>query len=164
MLPHLCPFSSIKLAVNSRQTCLHLGACATQAGELRSSSTSSPRSRGVSLGNEEGPWKWGWRYASHARTELWRFILDYELRVVPHFSSGIVERAKREGAWKSPHARKARRGIFLSPRRVSPFSRGVIFTRARVSLALLSPRKNGGLLVVYFILPQGEEHKGIGLK
>ena len=28
------------------------------------------------------------------------------LRVVPHFSSGIVERAKRERAWKSPHARK----------------------------------------------------------
>ena len=28
------------------------------------------------------------------------------------------------------------------------FSRGVIFTRARVSLALLSLRKNGGLLVV----------------
>ena len=29
-----------------------------------------------------------------------------------------------------------------------PVSRGVIFTRARVSLALLSLRKNGGLLVV----------------
>ena len=29
------------------------------------------------------------------------------------------------------------------------FSRGVIFTRSRVSLALLSLRKNGGLLVVY---------------
>ena len=29
------------------------------------------------------------------------------------------------------------------------FSHGVIFTRARVSLALLSMRKNGGLLVVY---------------
>ena len=28
------------------------------------------------------------------------------LRVVPHFSSGIVEWAKRERAWKSPHARK----------------------------------------------------------
>ena len=28
------------------------------------------------------------------------------LRVVPHFSSGIVEGAKRERAWKSPHARK----------------------------------------------------------
>ena len=28
------------------------------------------------------------------------------LRVVPHFSSRIVERAKRERAWKSPHARK----------------------------------------------------------
>ena len=33
--------------------------------------------------------------------------------------------------------------IFLSPRRVQHFSCGVIFTRARVSLALLSPRKNG---------------------
>ena len=33
--------------------------------------------------------------------------------------------------------------IFLSPRRVSNFSRGVIFTRARVSLAPLSLRKNG---------------------
>ena len=30
------------------------------------------------------------------------------------------------------------------------FSRGAIFTRARVSLALLSLRKNGGLVVVYF--------------
>ena len=30
-----------------------------------------------------------------------------------------------------------------------PFSRGVIFTRAHVSLALPSLRKNGGLLVVY---------------
>ena len=29
------------------------------------------------------------------------------------------------------------------------FSRGVIFTRARVLFALLSLRKNGGLLVVY---------------
>ena len=28
------------------------------------------------------------------------------LRVVSHFSSGIVERAKRQRAWKSPHARK----------------------------------------------------------
>ena len=37
---------------------------------------------------------------------------DTRLRVVPHFSSGIVKRAKRERAWKSPHARKGdtRRG------------------------------------------------------
>ena len=50
-------------------------------------------------------------------------ILDYEQ--APFFLIlGIVERAKRERARKSPH-------------RVSPFSRGVIFTRARVSLALL---------------------------
>ena len=33
--------------------------------------------------------------------------------------------------------------VILSPRRVSPFLRGVIFTCARVSLALLSLRKNG---------------------
>ena len=33
--------------------------------------------------------------------------------------------------------------------RVSPFSREVIFTRARVSLPLLSLRTNGGLLEVY---------------
>ena len=45
-------------------------------------------------------------------------------------SSGIVEQAKRERARKSPHARKGD-------------------TCARVSLALLSLRKNGGLLVVY---------------
>ena len=32
---------------------------------------------------------------------------------------------------------------------VSPFSYGVIFTRARVSLTLLSLRKNEGLLLVY---------------
>ena len=53
------------------------------------------------------------------------------LRVVPHFSSGIVERAKR------------------LPAACRLFSRGVSCTRARVSLALLSLRKNGGLLVVY---------------
>ena len=51
------------------------------------------------------------------------------LRVVPYFSSGIVERVCRL------------------------FSRGVIFTRACVSLTLLSLRKNKGLLVVYYKPP-----------
>ena len=67
------------------------------------------------------------------------FLLGYsiriKLRVVPHFSSGIVEQAKRERACRV-------------------FSREVIFTRARVSLALLSLRKNGGLLVVYIRIPK----------
>ena len=40
--------------------------------------------------------------------------------------------------------------IFLSPAACRLFSRGLIFTRARVLLALLSLRKNGGLLVVYY--------------
>ena len=52
--------------------------------------------------------------ASSALTKKSGVMTDYEkkilksfrLRVVPHFSSGIVERAKRELARKSPHARK----------------------------------------------------------
>ena len=39
---------------------------------------------------------------NHYKNSLWHS----RLRVVPHFPSGIVERAKRERAWKSPHARK----------------------------------------------------------
>ena len=51
-------------------------------------------------------------------------------------------------------ASETRARVKITPRekrrhRVSPFSCGVIFTRARVSLALLSLRKNGGLFVVY---------------
>ena len=102
--------------------------------------------------------------APPARTPMNEFPVDNQsrLRVVPHFSSGIVERAKRERTWKSPHARKGdtRRGerkmgfvcspsIFSLPAACRLFSRGVIFTPARVSLTLLSLRKNGGLLVVY---------------
>ena len=39
----------------------------------------------------------------------------------------------------------------MNPRRVSPFLAWGDFTRAHVSLALLSLRKNGVLLVVYFL-------------
>ena len=59
------------------------------------------------------------------------------LRVVPHFSSGIVERAKRESGENHP----TRESRF--------FSLGVILTRACISLDLLSLRTSGGLLVVY---------------
>ena len=41
--------------------------------------------------------------------------------------------------------------IFSLPAACRLFSRGVIFTPARVSLTLLSLRKNGGLLVVYIL-------------
>ena len=57
-----------------------------------------------------------------------RRCLQFRLRVVLHFSSGIVERAKRERAITAC---------------VGLFSR---------ALALLSLRKNGGLLVVYLQL------------
>ena len=42
--------------------------------------------------------------------------------------------------------------IFLTPRRVSPFSRGVVFTLARVSLAHLSLRKNGTTCSPTFVI------------
>ena len=90
-------------------------------------------------------WRVGWRRFVSLVTrwfggERWPVDSHFHpgLRVVHNFSSGIVERAKRERALKSPCARKG------------DTRRGVILTRASVSLALLSLRKNGGLLVVYF--------------
>ena len=72
--------------------------------------------------------------------------MQHRLRVVPHFSSGIVERAKRERAWKSPHARKA---DTLSPRRVLPFlAWGDFHARSRFARITI-PEKNGGLPVVF---------------
>ena len=56
------------------------------------------------------------------------------LRVVPHLSSGILERAKRERAWKSPHTR--------SPRRVSPFlAWGDFHARSRFARSTISEDK-----------------------
>ena len=54
----------------------------------------------------------------------------------PHFSSGIVERAKRERSRKGDTRRGERKMREKE-------KNGVIFTRARVSLALLYLRKNG---------------------
>ena len=91
------------------------------------------------------------------------------LRVVPNFSSGIVERAKRERAWKSPHARKGdtRRGerkmrdyrqspsfwpftadwfwsVKFSPHRVSPFlAWGDFHARSRFARSTIPEEKWG---------------------
>ena len=56
------------------------------------------------------------------------------LLVVPHFSSGIVSSVRENHLTRDKATRL--------------FSRGVIFKHTRVSLALLSLSKNGGLLVV----------------
>ena len=53
--------------------------------------------------------------------------------IVPHFSSGIVEQAKRERAWKSPHARKGD-----TPAACCLFLRRLIFTSAS-SQAIFTP-------------------------
>ena len=66
------------------------------------------------------------------------------LRVVPNFSSRIVERAKRERAWKSPHARKGDTRRVLSPRRVSPFLAWDDFhARSRFARSTISEEKWG---------------------
>ena len=65
--------------------------------------------------------------ANHKESESEKpFLIRFRLREVPHFSSGIVERAKRDHAWKSTHARKGD-----TPRvaysRVGWFSRALAF-------------------------------------
>ena len=65
-------------------------------------------------------------------------VIDYEKS---HFSSGIVERAKRERAWKSPHARKGdTRRAFLAW--------GDFHTRSRFACST-NPEEKWVLLVVY---------------
>ena len=65
------------------------------------------------------------------------------LRVVPHFSEGIVERAKRKRAWKIT-PREKRRHFFLSPRRVSPFLAWVDFhARSRFVRSTIPEEKWG---------------------
>ena len=74
----------------------------------------------------------------------WRSRYSARLQVVPHFSSGIVERAKCECAWKSSHARKGntRQGErkMRDPRVAFSCIHGVIFMHTHVFLALLSLR------------------------
>ena len=54
-----------------------------------------------------------WRDHLHWERDFTASMISPRLRVVPHFSSGIVERAKHERAWKSPHARKSDTGRSL---------------------------------------------------
>ena len=92
--------------------------------------------------------------SSNVGTFFWSWILKdcikrsrclmftSRLRVVSHFSSGILERAEPPSRVQiTPHEKGETRAVGL-------FSRGVIFTRARLSLALLSLRTNEGKLVV----------------
>ena len=53
---------------------------------------------------------------------------------------------------KKVRGRKRKMPFFSLPAACRLFSRGVIFTPGSVSLALLSLRKNGGLLVVYMFI------------
>ena len=63
----------------------------------------------------------------------------------PHFSSGMAERAKRERAWKSPHARKARRGSIppLSPLHLAFLVWGDFHARSRFARSVIPEEKSG---------------------
>ena len=67
------------------------------------------------------------------------------LRVVPHFSSGLVEGTKRECAWKSPHARN----FHLSSPRLAFLAWGDFHMRLRFARSTI-PEEKWGLLVVYY--------------
>ena len=64
------------------------------------------------------------------------------LWVVPHFSSGIVDWAKRERAWKSPHVRKGdtRRGERKMRDYSSFFSLAAAREKSRLEQSASSPR------------------------
>ena len=65
-------------------------------------------------------------YSAEVIPKTFSCYLPCRLGVVPHLSPGIVERAKRERVWKSPHARKGDtpRVVFS---RVGWFSRALAF-------------------------------------
>ena len=80
-----------------------------------------------------------WPYRTLSRQNNPTFGIDlHEVYVRTGGRAGQAGREKNEAP-----------SFFSLPAACRLFSRGVIFTRFRVSLALLSLRKNGGLLVVY---------------
>ena len=82
-----------------------------------------------------------WRKESHWMCFI-IFLLIWKGIQTSHSKISRPWRVKSLGFVCSP-------SFFSLPTACRLFSRGVIFTRARVSLALLSLRKNGRLLVVY---------------
>ena len=92
-------------------------------------------------GSWKGIWR-GWKDRPWNPREPFLFhccLSFYRLQVVPHLSSGIVERAKRERAWKSPHAKRRHATSCLS--RVGWFSRALAFC----SLYILQFESHQGL-------------------
>ena len=78
---------------------LHQGVFVWTAWPHRETFASFPK-------NLTNAWQLPSRGNKHACNWLRRY--SARLQVVPHFSSGIVERAKCEHAWKSPHVCKKR--------------------------------------------------------
>ena len=78
------------------------------------------------------------------------FIISVFISTVAKKLNGfpVVERANVGVRENHPTREKATRGGQREKNACHLYSRGVIFTHARVSLALLSLRKNEGLLVV----------------
>ena len=58
----------------------------------------------------------------------WLSCYSARLQVVPHFSSGIVERVKREHTWKLPHVRKGNTRLGERKMKVPHFSNALTFS------------------------------------
>ena len=90
------------------------------------------------------------RSQTRLRTGDTNFTLQNQSAVKGQKESIFLSRVEGRGKMDSVKSLGfvCRPSFFSIPTACRLFSRGVIFTRARVLLALLSLRKNGGLLVV----------------
>ena len=93
-------------------------------------------------------------YCFQTRKTLWNQRKPWDdgsvlLKIILYYTSTLsVTTSSPSFFLRDSRAREARARVFSLHAACRFFSRGVIFTRVRVSLALLSLRKNGGLLVV----------------
>ena len=96
-------------------------------------------------------------YCFQTRKTLWNQRKPWDdgsvlLKIILYYTSTLsVTTSSPSFFLRDSRAREARARVFSLHAACRFFSRGVIFTRARVSLALLSLRKNGGLLVASLV-------------
>ena len=112
------------------------------------------------------PFLWGFSFRAHlsgesgmrnrnflsplSRVEIFEYAMNPRLRVVRHLSSGVVERAKRERAWKSPHARKGdTRHFSLSPPRLAFLAWSDLHARSRFARSTIPEEKWGTTCSLY---------------
>ena len=86
-----------------------------------------------------------WDKQFHSKVPALRNVIPLDYEVVLHFSSGLVERTKRECVWKSPDVRN----FYLSPPHLAFFAWGDFHMRLRFARSTI-PEEKWGLLGVYY--------------